>query len=406
MVTQADAVVAAARSRIGDPYAWGAAGPDSFDCSGLIYWSYQQVGITIPRTSYDQAADGQPVTRDQLQPGDIIIYYPDQSHCGLYSGGGNVIHASTYGVPVAEVPLDNAGPYNQARRYLQEQPPVTSTTLFGPDMSNNNWSSTSEIAGWLDDCFHREGYSWMEHKVSEGNYYSDPYWATVRDWCATNAVPCIGYHYVTTNDPASQAAQWNANNGGPNAMLDFEANSGDINNFWAVVNAFNAADVTVRLSYIPQWYWAQIGHPDLSQAPGLISSSYYERGTYGSIEYADAGGDTGPGWTSYGGGTPAIWQFSDAAIIDGKSVDVNAFRGTLSDLQELLGAQQGGPFMALSDDEQQELLDKVRYIYDQLGPGFDVWGEDGDLGLNASGLRRTFRAGLAAALRTIGVKNG
>lgn len=56
----------------------------------------------------------------------------------------------------------------------------------------------------------------------------------------------------------------------------------------------------------------------------------------------------------------------------------------------------------LSAAEQQELLTKVRYIYDQLGPGFDLWGEDGDLGRNAKGQRRTFRAGLAALVRKFG----
>lgn len=210
-------------------------------------------------------------------------------------------------------------------------------TLYGPDLSNNNWNSTAEIADWLDACFHREGYAFMEHKVSEGNYYADPFWPTVRDWCAANDVPCIGYHYVTTDDPAQQAAKFVGNSGGPNVMLDFEANSGNIVNFWNVVRAFNAAGVNVALSYLPHWYWQQIGSPSLLGVPGLISSSYYERGTYGSVEYTDAGGDTGPGWTSYGGASPVIWQFSDGAVIDGKSVDANAFLGDLTTLKQLLG---------------------------------------------------------------------
>lgn len=216
-------------------------------------------------------------------------------------------------------------------------------TLYGPDLSNNNWNNTAEIAAWLDACFHREGYSWMEHKVSEGNYYGDPFWHVVRDWCKTNNVPCIGYHYVTTNDASQQVAKFVGNGGGKNVMLDFEANSGNIVNFWALVNAFNAAGVNVALSYLPHWYWQEIGSPSLTGAPGLISSSYYERGTFGSVEYDDAGGDTGPGWNSYGGGTPVIWQFTDGDIIDGKSVDANAFRGTLAQLQQLLGASVTAP---------------------------------------------------------------
>lgn len=244
-----------------------------------------------------------------------------------------------------------------------------STALFGPDLSNNNWSSTGEVAGWLDACFHREGFSWMEHKVSEGNYYSDPYWPVVRDWCAANNVPCIGYHYVTTNDPTSQAATFKNNGGGNVAMLDFEANSGALGNFWAVVNAFNAAGITVTLSYIPRWYWQQIGSPDLSTVPGLISSAYFEEGTYASTEYADAGGDQGSGWAPYGGATPVIWQFSDGAIIDGKSVDANAFKGTIDQLQTLLAGSPtdntpppstgSGPFMALTDQQQADMYNAI-----------------------------------------------
>ena len=76
-------------------------------------------------------------------------------------------------------------------------------------------------------------------------------------------------------------------------------------------------------------------------------------------------------------------------------VSVNKYAGTPA-------PTPGGFLMALNDAEQQELLDKTRYIFDQLGPGFDDWGADGDLGKNAKGQRRTFRAGLAALMRKAG----
>ncbi len=109
--------VQAALTRIGDPYVWGATGPDSFDCSGLMVWAYQQAGKTLPRSSEAQMASGTPVDRNDLQPGDLIIYYPGASHVGMYVGDGYVIHASTFGVPVKVVPVDEAGPYTAARRY-------------------------------------------------------------------------------------------------------------------------------------------------------------------------------------------------------------------------------------------------------------------------------------------------
>ncbi len=108
--------VQAALTRLGDPYVWAAAGPDAFDCSGLVMWSFQQAGIFLPHSSQALAAGGQPVSMDQMQPGDIITYYSDASHVGMYVGDGMMVHASTYGIPVAVVPMNNAPIYN-VRRY-------------------------------------------------------------------------------------------------------------------------------------------------------------------------------------------------------------------------------------------------------------------------------------------------
>ena len=109
--------VQAALTRIGDPYVWGATGPAQFDCSGLMVWAYKQAGETLPRSSESQLSGGTPVDRKDLRPGDLIIYYEDASHVGMYVGDGYVVHASTFGVPVKVVPIDDAGPYKAARRY-------------------------------------------------------------------------------------------------------------------------------------------------------------------------------------------------------------------------------------------------------------------------------------------------
>lgn len=109
-------VIQAALSRIGSPYSWGAAGPGSFDCSGLVMWSFQQAGISLPHSSQALAAGGQPVSMDQIQPGDLVTYYSDASHVGIYIGDGMMVHASTYGVPVRVAPVNNA-PIYDIRRY-------------------------------------------------------------------------------------------------------------------------------------------------------------------------------------------------------------------------------------------------------------------------------------------------
>ncbi|MEV3904797.1 peptidoglycan hydrolase RipC [Mycobacterium sp. NPDC050551] len=113
---QGAVAVQAALSRIGSPYSWGGSGPSAFDCSGLVMWSFQQAGISLPHSSQALARGGQAVSMDQMQPGDLVTYYSDASHVGIYIGGGQMVHASTYGTPVRVAPVDNAPIYN-VRRY-------------------------------------------------------------------------------------------------------------------------------------------------------------------------------------------------------------------------------------------------------------------------------------------------
>lgn len=169
-------------------------------------------------------------------------------------------------------------------------------TLFYPDCSNNNWSSTADAKNFLEQLV-PEGFHGICHKVPEGNYYEDPYWPTVQQWCQHNNFSLIGYHYVTTDDPASQAPTWLANNGGPIAMLDWEANGGDLANLIAVVDAFNTAGVTVQLGCYPHWYWQQQGGGTLAGLTiSLVSSGYPDGSGYASTIYANStGSNTGTG---------------------------------------------------------------------------------------------------------------
>jgi hypothetical protein len=214
-------------------------------------------------------------------------------------------------------------------------------TLFYPDCSNNNWSSTQDAVRFLEQLV-PEGFSGMCNKVSEGNYYEDPYWPTVQQWCQRNNLPLIGYHYVTTDDAASQAQTWKGNNGGNLAMLDWEENGGNVSNLTAVVDAFNAAGITVQLGYYPQWYWSQQGGGSLADlANALVSSAYLDGSGYASTIYANSGGDSGNGWAPYGGATPAAWQFTSSANIAGFTVDCNAYLG--ADIAVLFGTAPSPP---------------------------------------------------------------
>lgn len=207
--------------------------------------------------------------------------------------------------------------------------------LSYPDCSNNNWSSAADAIGFLGRLV-SDGFSGMCHKVSEGNYYQDPYWPSVRDWCDRNGLPLIGYHYVTTNNPGDQARTWQANNGGERAMLEWETGGGDLVNLAAVVDAFNAAGTTVQLGYYPYWYWQQQGGGGLfGLASAVVSSAYPNGPGFASTIYADSGGNRGAGWAPYGGVTPQAWQFTDRARIAGHIVDCNAYQG--SDITVLFG---------------------------------------------------------------------
>ncbi|WP_218033381.1 peptidoglycan hydrolase RipC [Mycobacterium botniense] len=110
-------VVQAALSQVGAPYAWGGAGPGGFDCSGLVMWAFQQAGIALPHSSQALAHGGQPVALSDLQPGDVLTFYSDASHAGIYIGDGLMVHSSTYGQPVRVVPMTASGPIYNARRY-------------------------------------------------------------------------------------------------------------------------------------------------------------------------------------------------------------------------------------------------------------------------------------------------
>jgi cell wall-associated NlpC family hydrolase len=113
----AGAVVQAALAQVGDPYVWGASGPNGFDCSGLTQFAYTAAGVSLPHSSRAQAGMGTAVSRAELQPGDIVYFYSPVSHVGIYIGNGQMVHARTFGQPVAVTSVDMRG-YAGARRIL------------------------------------------------------------------------------------------------------------------------------------------------------------------------------------------------------------------------------------------------------------------------------------------------
>jgi cell wall-associated NlpC family hydrolase len=112
----AQIAVDTAMAQRGAPYVWAADGPDSFDCSGLTQYAYAAAGISLPHSSRMQSQMGQQVSRDQLQPGDLVFFYSPVSHVGIYIGNGNMVHAPTSGDVVKVASIDSMYGYSHATR--------------------------------------------------------------------------------------------------------------------------------------------------------------------------------------------------------------------------------------------------------------------------------------------------
>jgi cell wall-associated NlpC family hydrolase len=99
-------VVGIAMQYLGVPYQWGGASPSGFDCSGLVLFVYAQVGVSLPHHAASQYNYGTPVSRDQLEPGDLV-FFDGLGHNGIYIGGGQFIHAPHTGDVVKISSLDD-----------------------------------------------------------------------------------------------------------------------------------------------------------------------------------------------------------------------------------------------------------------------------------------------------------
>jgi cell wall-associated NlpC family hydrolase len=133
--TQLVAFLTAAESRVGLPYVWGAAGPQAFDCSGLVQWSMAQAGVLMPRVAAEQARTGPLVPLSQLEPGDLLFYHTDPtapgyiSHVAIYLGNGLMEQAPEPGLRVQIVRADFGAGFAGAVRVV---PRVASAVAANP----------------------------------------------------------------------------------------------------------------------------------------------------------------------------------------------------------------------------------------------------------------------------------
>jgi peptidoglycan DL-endopeptidase CwlO len=112
----AGTAVKTACAQIGKPYVFGAIGPGSFDCSGLTRYAWGKAGVSLTHYTGAQWEEGTPVSRANARPGDLVFFYSDVHHVGVYVGNGLMVHASRSGVPVKMAKIDSSGPIAGFRR--------------------------------------------------------------------------------------------------------------------------------------------------------------------------------------------------------------------------------------------------------------------------------------------------
>lgn len=176
-------------------------------------------------------------------------------------------------------------------------------------------------------------------KATEGTTYVNPDYAAAEGRALAAKAFLCAYHFLHAGSAAAQADHAHAVAGSVPLMLDMEeegTSQPGVADAVAFIDRFRALGGRCFLLYLPHWYWQRIGSPSLQplidRGMLLVSSEY--------TAYSDAG----PGWSAYGGMTPAIWQWTDSATFNGvRPVDMNAFRGTFAEFIEIVTTGKKAP---------------------------------------------------------------
>jgi hypothetical protein len=221
-------------------------------------------------------------------------------------------------------------------------------TLMYPDVSSAQ--AGMSLAGAVAVCA----------KVTQGARYSNPAYATFMRQAVAERALFFAYHFLTEGNPAAQAAWCRSHAGQLGLMVDCEPAPGSnpaLADLVGFVDAYRRLGGVVHLVYLPRWYWVApvreggLGAPSLAplieRRLSLVSSDY--------LPYSD----DGPGWEPYGDMTPAIWQWSETAVWNGRPTDRNAFKGTLTQLGDLVATGSIIPAepaaAAAEEDDMQQI---------------------------------------------------
>jgi peptidoglycan hydrolase-like protein with peptidoglycan-binding domain len=269
-------------------------------------------------------------------------------------------------------------------------------TTFGPDLAS--YEQGEDITKLPNTGF-------VIAKATESNGYVDPAYESWRAAAKATGMLFIPYHFLVQGvSAAAQAAQLAAHIGDKSlpVMLDVETEGSSkptLADILAFIDAAAALGIRVKLVYLPRWYWAQIGSPDLTplkqRGVGLVSSAYPRSASAGTVAtYTADGGDAGEGWAAYGNVAPVLWQFADDDPLGGKKDDINAFRGTAQDFAAWLGATVAGGSPHPAQPPTLTEGSKGAYVHqlqrDLTAHGFPC-ADDGDFGGNTLLMVRAFQ---------------
>lgn len=212
-------------------------------------------------------------------------------------------------------------------------------TLYGIDVS-------SYQSGINFNQVKSEGFSFTVIKATEGDNYVNPYYAAQAQASINAGLYTMSYHFVHAADENGQVAEVeNHVRKDLPLWLDSEVDgSGEYAVSVDLVRRLRADGWNVLGTYLPKWFWSQIGSPDLRPLGALWASSYPGGAGTASGIYSSIGGDNASGWSPYGNVTPTLYQFTDRATVAGLNVDCSAFRGSLNDLENF-------STMALTQDD-------------------------------------------------------
>jgi hypothetical protein len=164
-------------------------------------------------------------------------------------------------------------------------------------------------------------------KATEGTYYRDAQYASFKAQAARVGAVFSAYHFLKAGNGAGQADYCHAMVGSTPVMLDVEtegASKPTVADCADFINRMRTLGGRVWGAYFPQWYWQQVGGNLASLGVAVVASNY------------TAYSDTGPGWSPYGGVTPAIWQYTDKQPYGGQTMDFDAYKGTVQQLAALI----------------------------------------------------------------------